>query len=194
MSPSTTSTIRVYVHWSEPTVFAGEDVACQIVFKNIATVPGTPQVTSNTKTASGSISTTTSQRKPVSNAQIAEARDRSNASISSPAAQRSHRTTLSLNVPVKISAAGGASNTNGTSEAGFKTEGHSHRRSVSIISLGTSDAGGGTTVNSSIGNDSPRTPFKKHGRSTSLQIVPRRGGHPAVAGPPSGMEMSMNKP
>ena len=189
MSPSTTSTIRVYVHWSEPTVFAGEEVACQIVFKNIAAVPGTPQITSNPKPASGSISTTTSQRKPVSNAQIAEARGRSNASISGPAAQRGHRTTLSLNVPVRIPGADGASNTNSPAEAGPKTQGHSHRRSVSIISLGTSDAGGGTTVNSTVGNESPRIPFKKHGRSTSLQIVPRRGGHPAVASPPSGMVM-----
>ena len=194
--PPPTSTIRVHVHWSESTVFAGEEVACQIVFKNIAAVPGTPRITSNPKPAAGGIPTIASHRKPVNPAQIAEARGRqSNASFSEPAAQgRGHRTTLSLNVPVRIPRPDGIANNNSPLDTAAKGQGHSHRRSVSIISLGTSDAGGGTSANGSAGNESPRVPFRKHGRSTSLQIVPRRGTHPAAIGPPSGMALLRDEP
>lgn len=192
MSSSTTSTIRVYVHWSEPTVFAGEEVACQIVFKNIAAVPGTPRVTSSPKPATGSTFTGATHRKPVSTAQIAEARERGSVSISSPIAPgRGHRTTLSLNVPVRIPGDAGT-NPNSPSEAAAKAQGHSHKRSVSIISLGTPDLGGGTNVNASAGYESPRVPFKRHGRSTSLQIVPRRSPHLAATGSPSGMVLLDN--
>lgn len=175
------------MHWSEPTVFAGEDIACQIVFKNVAAVPQTPQVTATPKLATPSLPASSSNRKPVNAAQIAEARGRqSNASIPAQAARgRGHRSTMSLNVPVRIPGQEPATNNDSASEAGSKAQGQSHRRSVSIISLGTSEAGGGASLNLSVGGDSPRVPFKRHGRSTSLQIVPRRG-HAGGNGPPSG--------
>lgn len=190
MAPSSTSTIRVYVHWSEPTVFAGEDVACQIIFKNVAAVPGAPQGTAASKPATPSLPASTSNRKPVNAAQIAEARGRqSNASIPAQAARgRGHRSTMSLNVPVRIPGQEPAMNNESASGAGGKAQGHAHRRSVSIISLGTSEAGGGASMDGSTGGDNPRVPFKRHGRSTSLQIVPRRG-HAGGSGPPSGIRL-----
>ncbi|GJN74177.1 intracellular protein transport protein (Sat1) [Purpureocillium lilacinum] len=36
MAPDGPSNIRVFVHWAEQTVFAGEDVKCTVTFKNVA--------------------------------------------------------------------------------------------------------------------------------------------------------------
>lgn len=186
---SSTSSIRVYVQWLEPTVFAGEDVGCQITFKNIAAAPGTPRIPSNTSTDNGSVSLAERHRKPLIPSQVADARGSpSNASISrSLPSNRGHRSTLSLNVPAsaRFQRADAQSINDAASETGSKGRGHSHRRSVSIISLGTAEMApsevSGTTV-----IESPRIPFRRHGRAASLQITPRRA-NPNGNGPPSGI-------
>jgi len=193
---SSTSSIRVYVQWLEPTVFAGEDVGCQITFKNIAAVPGTPRIPSNTSTDSGSVSLAERHRKPLIPSQVTDARGSpSNVSISrssrSLPPNRGHRSTLSLNVPAsaRFQRADAQSINDAASETGSKGRGHSHRRSVSIISLGPSEMApsevSGTTV-----NESPRIPFRRHGRAASLQIAPRRA-NPNGNGPPSGILISL---
>jgi len=175
--PPSASTIRVYVRWTEPTVFAGEEVACEITFKNIAAIPGAQQTATNSKNNAGA-NVADRHRKPVNAAQIAEARGRSQRpSVSTPVPQgRGHRSTLSLNVPAsaRILKPEQQPNDSGASKAS-KGQGHSHRRSVSIISLGASDTGGGEVSVVTNGNESPRLPFRRHGRSASLQVVPRRG-------------------
>lgn len=185
---SAASTIRVYVRWAEPTVFAGEEVACDITFKNIAAVPGTHNSTAHAKNNAGS-GTNDRHRKPVNAAQIAEARGRSqHPSFSLPVPQgRGHRSTLSLNVPASARPlkAEQQSHTDPGAGKASKGHGHSHRRSVSIISLGASDTGGAEVGVVTNGSESPRVPFRQHGRSASLQVVPRRG-QLAGSGPQSG--------
>ncbi|KAK3293478.1 Rgp1-domain-containing protein [Chaetomium fimeti] len=53
-----TSNIRVFVHWHEQVVFAGEELKCTITFKNVARLP-TPTTSTTTTTTTTSTSTTT---------------------------------------------------------------------------------------------------------------------------------------
>ncbi|TVY81275.1 Protein sat1 [Lachnellula suecica] len=171
--------IRVFVQWKEQTVFAGEDIECEITFKNTATTPiPTPsRTTLHPPSANGFAPGGDRQRKtPV--AQL------KNGSISSPRPAppgRGHRTTLSLNVPVNTVRSHGASDS--WSGAPSKGKEGAHKRSVSIISIGASENG---TVGDIAGHggkaERPRG-SKHHGRSASLHIVPRR--HGVAGGPPS---------
>ncbi|KAH8687720.1 Rgp1-domain-containing protein [Tricladium varicosporioides] len=168
--------IRVFVQWTEQTVFAGEDIECEITFKNIATVP-TPSRSSLHPSSANGFASGDRHRKPPSQTK--------NGSVASPRPARptrGHRTTLSLNVPAGIGQSQPPSESwNGP--VSVAKEGGSHKRSVSIISIGGPESSvvGDISANGSV-TERPRIP-KGHGRSASLQIVPRRNG--VNGGPPS---------
>lgn len=173
--------IRVFVQWSEQTVFAGEEIECQITFKNIADTPAQPRSSLHPPSANGFGSGDRSDRQR----KIPLPQRKTNSAISSRGTPttRGHRTALSLSTP-GVSARPqppSASWTPASSRGG--KEGHTHKRSVSIISIGPSDGvedvdSRGTSV------ERPRGPSRGHSRSASLQIVPRRNG--INGGPPSG--------
>lgn len=170
--------IRVFVQWTEQTVFAGEDVECEITFKNIATVP-TPSRTSLHPSSANGFASGDRHRKPPS-----QTKNGSIASTRPTRPTRGHRTTLSLNVPAGIGRSQPPSESwNGP--VSVAREGGSHKRSVSIISIGGPESSvvGDISANGSV-TERPRI-SKGHGRSASLQIVPRR--HGVNGGPPSGM-------
>src|SRR5277367_3160708 len=100
MSPFT-SNIRVFVQWSEQTVFAGEDIECQITFKNVAAVPNAPRSSSHPGSLNGFTPGGGRERKSTP-LQTPAAQGNNNISQNSRTApsSRGHRSTLSLNVPV----------------------------------------------------------------------------------------------
>lgn len=175
---SSTSTIRAVVQWLEPTVFAGEEIQCQITFKNIAVAPGTLHPSSNTPKTSTKLSAPERHRDTIQPGRQYDLRVKpsNGPTQSSIHAGRGHRSTLSLNVPLSASRLR-RPDVQSSTESGPHTaqndRGHVHRRSLSIISLGTdstiNEAG---NVNSAY--ESPRIPFRRHGRAASLQVVPRR--------------------
>ena len=175
------SNVRVFVHWNNPTVFSGEDLECKIVFKNVALPPDSPtEFTANnqqqrvrapspTTVSSVKTSAPPNSRLP-------------------PRRAPGHRPTVSLDVPIgrdKVRGSGSwAGHPNGT-----PAHGHKHRRSVSIISLGTGlsveregghNQGSGQTLTA-------RRPVRNHTRSASLQVLPRWPGG-SDTGPTSGMQ------
>lgn len=173
--------IRVFVKWTEQTVFAGEDIECEITFKNTATTPTPSRTTLHPGVANGFASGGERQSK----APVAQAKS-SNLSPRPPQTTRGHRTTLSLTAPVtsvRSSLAGSGSWAAGHSRAG-KDSG-SHKRSVSIISIGASETAADDTASNGRVADGPRRMARGHGRSASLQIVPRR--HGSTGGPTSGI-------
>ena len=173
------SNIRVFVHWTEQTVFAGEDIECAITFKNVATTPTPSRTTLHPATANGFASGERQRKGPV--AQV-----KSNTlSPRPPQTTRGHRTTLSLTAPVTSvrSSQVGSGSWNGGHSRGGKESG-SHKRSVSIISIGASDnfvEDAGSQYSQPEGS---RRLSRGHGRSASLQIVPRKNG--IAGGPTSG--------
>lgn len=180
--------IRVFVEWTEPTVFAGEDIECEITFKNVATTPTPSRTTLHPAAANGFASGGERQRKapgpPVKSSTLSPR-------PAGPA--RGHRTTLSLTAPVTAvrspQIASGSFN-GGHSRAGKESGGH--KRSVSIISIGASETGVDDVASYSSLPEGPRRVSRGHGRSASLQIVPRRNG--VAGGPTSGIWNCLLKP
>ncbi|KFX94712.1 hypothetical protein V490_04235 [Pseudogymnoascus sp. VKM F-3557] len=187
--PPPTSNIRVCVEWSQSTVFAGEEVGCKITFKNIAAIPGNPRIPPNPSGTHGPSPLGERHRKTktTTSSQISDGRGRaSNVSNSlSLPNTRGHRSALSLNVPAagKFQQPDTRLGNDNVSESAPRSKGHSHRRSVSIISLGANETAG-SDISGSNSNEPPRVPFRRHGRAASLQIVPRRP-HPNGNGPKS---------
>jgi hypothetical protein len=154
-------------------VFAGEDIDCEITFKNIATTPAPPRALLHPGSANSLIPGGDRQRKqhPL---QI-----KSSSLSSRPAPpDRGHRTTLSLSAPVNSvrPSHGGSGSWNGGPSPKNPSHTGSHKRSVSIISIGASEtAVDDLASHASLPEGSRRGP-RGHGRSASLQIIPRRGG------------------
>ncbi|KAH6848304.1 Rgp1-domain-containing protein [Chaetomium sp. MPI-CAGE-AT-0009] len=177
-----TSNIRVFVHWHEQVVFAGEELKCTITFKNVARLP-TPSSSSSSSSTPTSTSTPTTTLKPSSAAHPhphpfppntsrsprqpsplhpSRAKHTSSGGGSlapPPPSARGHRSSLSLSVPSAASRA----------RAGH---GHGHKRSVSIVSIGSLS----TVDDGQAGASSPKPPRPRgHARASSLQILPRGG-------------------
>jgi hypothetical protein len=171
--------IRVFVHWTQQTVFAGEDIECEITFKNIATTPAPSRTTLHPIAANGFVPGAEGQRKAPASVKTSTLNPRSAGPV------RGHRTTLSLTAPVTTvrSTVDSGSFNGAHSRAG--RAGGSHKRSVSIISIGASETAIHDAASHSSLQEGPRRGPRSHGRSASLQIVPRRNG--AAGGPTSGI-------
>lgn len=163
--PSASSTIRVFVQWKEQTVFAGENIECRITFKNVAPAPASRAPHSSTSNA---FSPTARKSAQVKNGSPLNPHPSHQA--------KGHRSTLSLNVPAGPLRAPPASTSWSARNAATKSprEGGPHKRSVSIISIGASESVP-EDVTSHQGSlaERPRGMSRGHGRSASLQIVPR---------------------
>ncbi|KAI0861396.1 Rgp1-domain-containing protein [Xylaria cubensis] len=173
MPPEGRSTnIRVFIKWDDQTVFAGEDIRCQITFKNVA--PDSSQLTSNPRQPSLSSPRSDRTRQP-SPLLSPRAGGTSSNGLVPPGSARSHRSTLSLNVPSP-----GSRLRNSIQQwpptpqppPPTQASGHAHKRSLSIVSMGSN-----ATVDDQVYSNGPQTrpqrPGRGHGRSASLQIIPR---------------------
>lgn len=151
-------------------MFAGEDVQCTITFKNVASPEGcdpSPARKQNGFALGGG-----RQRKlPPVHSSTRPSISRNSSFVSQiPGSPhlRGHRPAQSLHASSVAGDArspispGGAFGNNG--------RGHKHGRSISIISLGTDAAVGG----SHNGSVTPTRPHRGHGRSASMQVMPNR--------------------
>ena len=168
------SNIQVFVKWKDQTIFAGENVECTITFKNVADTaseanngaePGQHQRKASrvaNHTSNSPSDSFFSMKSPQSLFS-----GRRSYSISS---QRMpfHRTASSLSSPLVASQS--FPPPSGPSTPRTWQPGHSHKRSVSILSI---DSEGQPDKTASPQNYRGR-PARGHGRSASLQIVPRR--------------------
>lgn len=168
------SDIRVFIRWDDQTVFAGEEIRCQITFKNTAPSPSqlaasqrqTPQPSpraDRTRQSSPLLSPRTSQN-----------------GLTPPTSARSHRSTLSLNVPSTGSRLRNSIQPwppQPPTPVLPQKPAHAHKRSLSIVSMASN-----ATVDEHAYNNGtqtrPQRPGRGHGRSASLQIVPRTGAMP----------------
>ncbi|KAI0392478.1 Rgp1-domain-containing protein [Xylariaceae sp. FL0594] len=173
------SNIRVYVKWDDQTAFAGEELRCRITFKNVALGPG--QVVSNPasspdqRQAAQPSSRTDRTRQP---SPLVNARGTPINGLTPPTSARGHRSTLSLNVP--STSARLMANTQQWPPPQLpilpQKPRHAHKRSLSIVSIGSSAAVDEQAYGSSgSGPMKSQRPGRGHGRSASLQIIPRNG-------------------
>ncbi|KAK3946413.1 Rgp1-domain-containing protein [Diplogelasinospora grovesii] len=196
-SSSSSSNIRVYIRWHDQVVFAGEEVKCTITFKNVA---------------AGSTTTPSKQPSPQQQLSSRHAAQNSNrpkpptaAGLAPPPARGHHRSSASLSLTVPSAAAASRSRAragsipwspppnaaleSSSSRPPSSRNGHGHKRSVSILSIGSSAAStiaaedaqssSSNNVSSSLAG---KRPARGHARASSLQIVPRA---PPMNGPRS---------
>lgn len=171
------SNIRVFVQWSEQTVFAGENIECQITFKNVAAVPNVPGSTSHPGSLNGFASNGGRERK-IMPLHTPASQGKSNALQNNRSApsSRGHRSALSLNVPAGSGRSGEGLGPKTTAYNKVGIEQRSHKRSVSIMSLGISEDPGDEVVIQRNVAEGSRGPSRGHARASSLQIIPRRTG------------------
>lgn len=179
------SDIQVFVNWKDQTIFAGEDVECTITFRNVAESSNAAESNNNhhqqqqrkqarPSTANSNLDSSFFSLKSPQN--LFSSRRSSNSL--SPQKKTSHRTSSSLSTPL----VGSHSFPPPSAPRNGPSHGHKHKRSVSILSIDSEGGGGGTgggdktPVPSSPFNRSrpPPPPPKGHGRSASLQVLPKR--------------------
>ena len=166
------SNIQVFVKWKDQTIFAGEKVECTITFKNVAEQksdvgPGGEGHQRRVSRVANHASNNNSDsffglKSP------GLFSGRRSFSISSQRRPPTHRMTSSLSLPPVASQSFPPAN-NPSTPRGWQP-GHSHKRSVSILSIDSE----GQPDSSPSPNYNRTRPPRGHGRSTSLQIAPRR--------------------
>ncbi|CBF69773.1 hypothetical protein AN6289.2 [Aspergillus nidulans FGSC A4] len=169
------SDIQVFVKWKDQSIFAGEDVECTITFKNVAersedlNNAQSPHLRKQSRAAVTPRSESFSLRLPSNPFRNPNRRSYP----VSPGKSPSHRISSSVSSPLIGSHSFPPPSTPRTGPSA----GHKHKRSVSILSI---DSEGGNS--SIVGDKAPRTPsqlthsrpVRGHGRSASLQVVPKR--------------------
>lgn len=165
------SNIRVFVHWRDQTVFAGEAVQCTVTFRNIA-----PEANQSPAQANGQ------QQSPSERQRLASPlQPRGKAAAAS--ARGHKRAALSLSVPSPSSRSRqGSIHWPQPVVPGDGRPGHAHKRSVSIVSIGSTTSTIDEHSYSPRVDHSPRTPRHSHNRASSLQISSR--GPPTVPSTP----------
>ena len=198
------SDIRVFVTFPESAVvFAGEKLVCKITFKNISPPPGSqrphiplhgsPKANGGGFTPGANGSALGSKATPLQLPATGSRSTTTSPRIPSARPVSHHKPSLSLSVPATKSPVSPAPPVSAASSG----KGHKHRRSISIVSLG-SDAGieGGGRGQGEEGIRSPplvqgRQGWGGHSRSASLQTMPRRSpGLVNGSTPNSGMTCS----
>ncbi|KAL1884335.1 hypothetical protein VTK73DRAFT_29 [Phialemonium thermophilum] len=174
-SGDSASDIRVFIRWSDQTVFAGEEIQCTITFKNVARVNG------SAASRHGLPSQTAGQAGLNQSSSPLPAQPPSSSTLLPPPANRGHRSSLSLSIPSTTSASRARSGSIPWSTPQTPQDPpHSrhnpsirnpHKRSVSIVSIGSTITAEGAQNNAS----KPRIQRsgRGHARAASLQIVPR---------------------
>ncbi|KAM7206300.1 Rgp1 domain containing protein [Rhypophila sp. PSN 637] len=191
------SNIRVFVNWQDQVVFAGEEVRCTITFKNVTPVPGngssTPALLHPSAGGSGSgfgtlgglLSPSVSKQHPSlrqAGGGGGERRNKANAVglAPPPSKSRGHRSSLSLSTSSTSRSRSGSvpwspPPLDSPTPNSPARNGHGHKRSVSIMSIGSTSTveAGGNNNGASGGPGKGQRPGRGHVRASSLQIVPR---------------------
>lgn len=187
MAPEGPSNIRVFVHWRDQTVFAGEDIKCTITFKNVARESDNGRGPQSHNTGSQQRRNNSDRQRLLSSlaSPLGGSRSsRGSASITSPPPAsngRGHRrSALSLSIPPSTPTNSRSAAVQWPSSGGSFSEsrpGHAHKRSLSIVSIGSASTIDDHNQRGEAAGR-PLVPQRGHNRASSLQIL-SRGGSPA---------------
>ncbi|KAI5863464.1 Rgp1-domain-containing protein [Durotheca rogersii] len=169
------SNIRVFIAWDDQTVFSGEDIKCRITFKNVAPGPNQARPPNQHQQPQTPIAERSRQPSP-----LLSPRTKPNNGLTPPLPGRGHRSTLSLSVPSASPRSTRAPPQQWTppqwapAQQPPQRPGHAHKRSLSIVSIGSA-AALEDQPHANVAPARPQRSGRGHGRSASLQISPRGG-------------------
>lgn len=167
------SNIRVFVQWKNSTVFAGEDIECQITFKNISQC-STTRANSSFGPELCTSATSRGRWKESIASQPAQIPSRQSQNFAASTSQNPlpvHRSALSLSVqsPRRQVLTGiSSSDASKTDSVGQK-----HKRSVSIVSIGKEPT---IAAEAYVHPLSLKRPGRGHARAASLQVPSHKTG------------------
>lgn len=166
------SNIQVSVSWVEPAVFAGEDVKCIITFRNTAPVSSSRPVATHSRAHEPS-----NENRDVSHGTNSQCQGSPPFQLhdSNGTVPKGHRIPTPLKSPrtAKSLATKSGERRNGRNHLQPEPEitYRSHRRSVSIVSVGSDT---GTSKRPSTEVLASTRSGRGHGRAVSLQVLPER--------------------
>ena len=169
------SNLRVFVHWDEAApIYAGEELACTITLKNIATPERRPTSRSRTaSTANGSSSTADVKQFPVRPKTVSAHHGLPSGRAASTSEHgQGYQHPTSIVAPRRAHGAPSARDPDVVRARAADVSRRQHQRSVSIVSLGGGQ-GRGSAVQASnrASTAAPGRPARYHARSASLQVV-----------------------
>lgn len=171
------SNIRVFVHWHDQTIFAGEEIKCTITFKNVAT--GDDRAKQQSKGQS--------DRNRLTSSLHARAKASSNSTPPLSTTGRGHkRSALSLGIPSSSTRRTGSVQWPSGNKGPDNRPNQDHKRSVSIVSIGSTSTidDHQPRIDSASTSSNVQRPARGHSRATSLQILPRSQVGSPTAVPP----------
>ena len=167
--------IRASVRWKNSTVFAGEDIECTIIFKNISEARSfpcspTPSSELHRQTSNRERWKETLPRRPVQNLGISHRRTSPSVADVSRGKTKTHRSALSLTASNKLPITPLPISRDNVLNASSSAD-NKHRRSVSIVAIGGEDIDNTLSLEpmGSLGQVS-----RGHVRAASLQVLPRK--------------------
>ena len=170
------SNIGVNVRWETSSVFAGEDVKCIITFKNLIQEPkgSKPASPTSQDCTNGPGRHRWKFDLPIPDGTQFSIPHVLTTATSSATKGKEHRSTLSLGGDVVLTH-GISGSTSTTTTIPPANTGHQHRRSVSIMSIGTQPGSANETDSSRGWVSSNLQPARHHNRSASAHGVSLRG-------------------
>lgn len=163
------SNLKVSVQWKNSTVQGGDDIECNITFKNICSSVDPPQSATH-------LPSLARRRDSCTDPLLPPAEQKPTRNLTSPTAvnpcQRnvSHRSTYSYDTPLSIKQDSGYGVQSSFSKALQAKDRRSHKRSISIVSIG--DEGLPDKSPMTLPSVSSKRPIRAHTRALSFQALP----------------------
>lgn len=161
------SNLKVLVQWKNSTVHGGDSIECNVTFRNIGSSRSAIHLPSPTLRRDS-----WTEPLPLSVEQPLTRKPPSHAVLNFRPRGGSHRSTSSLDTPLSIKQASGYRVQSRFSKILQEKDQRSHKRSISIVSIGDE----GLPPDKSLTSLPPVTskrPIRAHGRALSFQALPR---------------------
>ncbi len=184
----------VSVCWTNSAVHAGEDVECTITFKNMCSSTGFNRVTSQLPSlAFGRDSW--NEKSPSFVRQSSTCKSPASTAKSFHPKSGTHRSTLSFDTSLPLKRASEFTVQHKSPKLNQGTYRNTHKRSVSIVSIGNEGVSI-DKIHSGFPTVASKRPGRAHGRAISLQVMPySKNSGPMTSGKhwgPSNLNLMLN--
>lgn len=164
------SYLKVLVQWKNPTVQGGDDIECNVTFKNICSSIDSPQSATRLPSPASRRDSCAEPLPPPVERKVTR-KLASHTVVNFRPRNVSHRSTYSFDTPLSIRQASGHRVQRSFAKSVQEKDQRSHKRSISIVSIG--DESLLDKIPTSYLPVASKRPIRAHGRALSFQALPR---------------------